>query len=217
MPSSLRTGSRPCMASLTAASSASAFIVPEQTKPPGMASTSTPNAADLRTAAGTSSGTSGLILTIASPTLRCTLRARTTTPCWFSARSGVSKKATCRSWASSGSIPRRTRADRRLASGTLNFSSTLSAPLSSPRTSAICSIDKRLSEGPAVGDRLGLLGCAGHCCLLSPSFCSRTVRAINRTVMPIRVGLHHPVEGGSDGNYPTWGGLRPPGTFVGSC
>ena len=92
----------------------------------------------------------------------------------FSARSGVSKKATCRNWASNGSMPSAARADRRLASGTLSFNSTLSAPLISPRTSAICSADKRLSDGPAPATAsvvsVALLIAAPQYVFVSPQF-----------------------------------------------
>ena len=56
-------------------------------------------------------------------------RARTTTPLPLSARSGVSKKYTCRICASSGSIPSAAIAERCADSGTVTFSSTLSESL----------------------------------------------------------------------------------------
>jgi hypothetical protein len=66
---------------------------PEHTKPPGMASTSTPNPLRLRRSADSSFGTTGRsFTTLSSP--RVVRRARTMTPCRLSARSGVSKKKT---------------------------------------------------------------------------------------------------------------------------
>ena len=58
-------------------------------------------------------------------------RARTTTPAWLSASSGVSKKKTWRICASSGSISSAATAERGSTPGTVSFSSTLSAPLTS--------------------------------------------------------------------------------------
>ena len=218
MPSSLRSGRRPAIVSLTAASSASPFIEPEHTKPPGMASTSTPNAGDLRSPVGISSGTRGLILTTVSPGLRWTRRARTTTPRLFSVRSGVSKKATWRICASSGSMPRFSTADLRLASGTLSFSSTLSEPLISLSTSAICSVENRLSRRrPALAVALVVS------VVLLTGVSSVRVRQPNGSLRrldggPDTGGMAPPERGWKrrrpTSNYPTWGGLRPPDAFV---
>ena len=125
----LRRGRSPPTASQTAAlSPPTAFSDPEQTKPPGMASTSTPKLGDTRSSAGSSLGTTGRSLMTVSAPRPCTRRARATTPALSSARSGVSKKKTCRIWASSGSMPSARTAERWLDSGTVSLSSTLSAP-----------------------------------------------------------------------------------------
>ena len=79
---------------------------PEQTKPPGSASTSTLNDGSRRSSAGSSAGTTGRSLTTVSPAPPWIRRARTTTPAPLRARSGVSKKKTCRGFASTGSIGR---------------------------------------------------------------------------------------------------------------
>ena len=55
-------------------------------------------------------------------------RARATTPWESSARSGVSKKKTWRIWAWSGSSASAATVERWCGSGTVSFSSTLSAP-----------------------------------------------------------------------------------------
>ena len=57
------------------------------------------------TSGGSSAGTTGRSFTTESAPLPWIRRARTTTPAAFSVSSGVSKKNTCRIWASSGSIP----------------------------------------------------------------------------------------------------------------
>ena len=82
------------------------FIEPEQTNPPGITSTSTPNSGDRRTRPGSSDGTTGRSFTTESSPFLCTRRARATTPRSYSVRSGVSKKNTWRIWASRGSISR---------------------------------------------------------------------------------------------------------------
>ena len=141
----LRIGWVPAAVSLIAIESATPFIVPEQTNPPGRASTSTPKAGDFRISGGSSSGATGRSLTVESPPLPWIRRARTTTPALLRERSRVSKKSTCRIWASSGSRSRAATADRRLESGTVSFSSTLSAFLISWRSSASCSSVRRFS------------------------------------------------------------------------
>ena len=87
---SLRSGAVPAATSCTGV-----FGTPlndaEQTKPPGIASTSTMQNRESRTSSGNSDGTTGRSLTTESSPLR-TRRARTTTPLRSSARSGVSKK-----------------------------------------------------------------------------------------------------------------------------
>ena len=136
-----------------------------------------------------------------SPGLRWTRRARTTTPFLFSVRSGVSKKATCRICASSESMPRLAMADRRLESGTLNFNSTLSAPRSRRKTSASCSVDKRVSVGfaAAVSDRSPT---SPHMWSSTdpPGVLLGTRNSCQSTLSLLRVGRHHPCGGGSGGN-----------------
>jgi len=56
------------------------FIEPEQTNPPGITSTSTPNSRDRRTRPGSSDGTTGRSFTTESSPFLCTRRARATTP-----------------------------------------------------------------------------------------------------------------------------------------
>jgi hypothetical protein len=72
------------------------------TNPPGIASTSMENAASRRTSSGILSGTTGRSFSTVSPLAFWIRLARTTTPAASSARSGVSKKYTCRTCASSG-------------------------------------------------------------------------------------------------------------------
>src|SRR5262245_7950575 len=132
---SFRNGLFPWIASLASISPRARFIDPEQTKPPGVASTSIPKFGDLRKSAGSSLGTTGRSLTTESCSFRCTRRARTITPWWYSARSGVSKKYTWRIWASSGSTPS-VGAARLSECGTVSFSSTVSAPSRSESSSA---------------------------------------------------------------------------------
>ena len=122
----------------------------EQTKPPGIASSSTRKLGDWRSAFGMSSGTTGRSFTTQSPRFPCTRRARTTTPCSLSARSGVSKKKTCLIWASSGSTLSARAVSNCAVSGTVSFSSTLSALAASFSSSA-----SRSSES------VGRLGGAG--------------------------------------------------------
>ena len=92
MEKSLRVGRLPSATFLTSVVPSEAFIDAEQTKPPGIASTSTPRFGESRSSSGSCAGTTGRSLTTESSPLRWTLRARTTTPFLFSARSGVSKK-----------------------------------------------------------------------------------------------------------------------------
>ncbi len=108
----------------------------EQTKPPGIASTSTFMLGDVRKCSGSSLGTTGRSFTTESSGRRCTRRARTTRPASFNLRSGVSKKKTCRSSASSGSIPSAAIVAWRSVSGTVSFSSTLSASATSSSIAA---------------------------------------------------------------------------------
>jgi hypothetical protein len=68
--------------------------------------------------------------------------ARTTTPAWFRARSGVSKKNTWRGWASTGSIGRPWIVERCSDAGIVTFSSTLSASLMSAMTSESWASDR---------------------------------------------------------------------------
>ena len=84
----------------------------------------------------TRSGSIGRSLTTESPGRPWIRRARTTTPAWSSARSGVSKKTTWRIWASSGSRPRPRIAARCWSAGTVSLSSTVSEPPSSVISSA---------------------------------------------------------------------------------
>ena len=77
---------------------------PEHTYPPGMASTSMPNVSSARSSGGMSSGTTGRSFTTESAPLPWMRRERTTTPALLRARSGVSKKVTSRTCASSGSM-----------------------------------------------------------------------------------------------------------------
>src|SRR5262249_42915275 len=76
-----------------------------------------------------SAGTTGRSLTTVSSPFFCERRARTTSPTLSSARSGVSKKKTCRSCACSGSSPNARAVDSCAGSGTVSFSSTLSVAL----------------------------------------------------------------------------------------
>jgi hypothetical protein len=71
-------------------------------------------------------------LTTESPSPSWIRLARTTTPAVSSARSGASKKYTCRMWASTGSSPRAVIVVFWWVSGTVSLSSTLSAPPISP-------------------------------------------------------------------------------------
>ena len=66
----------------------------EQTKPPGITSTSTIMFGDAACARRARSVTTGRSFTTESSPFFCTRRARATTPCLYSARSGVSKKNT---------------------------------------------------------------------------------------------------------------------------
>ena len=60
----MRSGRSPAIVGLTSPSAPSArFIEPEQTKPPGIASTSTPNDGDRRSSAGSAAGSTGRSLT----------------------------------------------------------------------------------------------------------------------------------------------------------
>ena len=72
---SCRTGLRPRNTLRSTSSSALAFIRAEHTKPPGMASTSTPNPGRRRTSSASSDGTTGRSLTTESPVFRCSRRA----------------------------------------------------------------------------------------------------------------------------------------------
>ena len=72
--------SLPATASLTSVVPSVRFIEPEQTKPPGIASTSTPKFGEPRSSAGSSSGTTGRSLTTESSPFCWTRRARTTRP-----------------------------------------------------------------------------------------------------------------------------------------
>src|SRR5215217_4650879 len=126
-----------------------------------MASTSTTMPLALRTLGGSSSGTIGRSLTTVSSPRPWTRRARTTTPCLLRRRSGVSKKNTCRIWASRGSMPRASTVERRSESGTVSFSSTLSAWLARSRTSCSWPSVSRWGRFAAVGMDGSLLVGAG--------------------------------------------------------
>ena len=107
----------PATASRTSSFVALPFIDAEQTYPPGIASTSTPTLPERRRSSGSSSGTTG------GASRPCRRRgpgpaARgATTPAALSARSGVSKKYTCRICASIGSSPSAAIAGRSAALG----------------------------------------------------------------------------------------------------
>ena len=158
---SLRRRVFPAIASRTAVGCSFPLNEPEQTKPPGIASTSTPKLGDFRSSAGSSSGTTGRSFTTESSPFPWIRRARTTTPVWLSARSGVSKKNTCRIWASSGSSSQRLRRPSvDPTSGTVSFSSTLSA--SRIRSSSSAEL--------LVGESWWRGSCASHPCLLCRCF-----------------------------------------------
>ena len=89
----------------TAVGRSGRFSVPEQTKPPGSASTSTRKLGESRSSTGSSDGTTGRSFTTESSPLPWIRLARTTTPALSSASSGVSKKKTWRICACRGSIP----------------------------------------------------------------------------------------------------------------
>ena len=89
LENSLRSGAVPAATSRTGVLG-TPFIEAEQTKPPGIASTSTMHHGDSRTLRGSSEGTTGRSLTTESSPLPATRRARTTTPALSSCRSGVS-------------------------------------------------------------------------------------------------------------------------------
>ena len=133
----------------TSAASGEPLSVPEQTNPPGSASTSTRNAPDSRSSSGSSLGVTGRSLTIESPPLPWIRLARATTPCASRSSSGVSKKKTWRICASSGSSSSAATVERWCGSGTVSFSSTLSAPLSRSSSSTSSSFEKagRRSRG----------------------------------------------------------------------
>ena len=86
-----------------------------------------PEVGEHRSLRGTSARVHRPELDRCRPACAAIRRTRTTTPASLSARSGVSKKTTWRICASIGSMPARP-PPRRFASGTLSFSSTLSAP-----------------------------------------------------------------------------------------
>ena len=92
---------------------ASPSSTPEQTKPPGIASTSTPKAGDRAHARRVARPARPAAASRPSrrPSPGRAERAPRA-PASFSVRSGVSKKNTCRIWASSGSIPSATTAER---------------------------------------------------------------------------------------------------------
>ena len=147
---SRRRGRPPARVLRTIGFSTSTFSRPEQTKPPGMALTSTPNPGWRRSAAGSSSGTTGRSFTTASSPLPWMRRVRTTSPCALSASSGVSKKNTWRIWASSGSSPSAATVERWSDSGTVSFSSTLSEPRISAMRLTRSSSEKPLGVVDAV-------------------------------------------------------------------
>src|SRR5215218_3386421 len=136
-----------------------------------MASTSTTMVLALRTLGGRSSGTIGRSLTTVSSPRPWTRRARTTTPCLSRRRSGVSKKNTWRIWASRGSMPSAATMERRWESGTVSFSSTLSAWLVSASMSSSWASVSRWGRLVAAGmtapfwmvlAQLGRRGVIGH-------------------------------------------------------
>src|SRR5215211_7475714 len=149
LENSLRTGRSPVTAAVTASGATSPLRDAEQTKPPGIASTSTKKPGVRRSSGASSSGTTGRSLTTESPPLRCTRRARATTPAPLSARSGVSKKNTWRICASSGSRPSAPIAERCDSSGTVSLSSALSAPFMRVSSSVRRSSDKVLRSSVA--------------------------------------------------------------------
>ena len=102
------------------------FSRPEHTKPPGMASISTPNPDRARSLPGSSFGMTGRSFTVES-SRAFVRRTRAMTPLALRSRSTVSKNQICTTSATSGSKPRAAMAERRSASGTLILSSTLSA------------------------------------------------------------------------------------------
>ena len=115
------------------------FSDPEQTNPSGDASTSTPKFGERRSDFGSSEGTTGRSFTTVSSPFFCDLRARTTRPCLSRSRPGVSKKNTWRICACRGSTSRARSVELWSASGTVSFSSTLSASWIRPTSSWSCS------------------------------------------------------------------------------
>ena len=120
------------------------FIDPEQTNPPGDASTSTPKLGERRISFGSSDGTTGRSFTTESSPFSATAwharrgpACRAPNPACRGRTPGGSPPAADR-----GRAPARSSAD--LASGTVSFNSTLSAPLISPRS--CCS-----SSSPSAG------------------------------------------------------------------
>src|SRR4051794_6920921 len=140
---SFRIGRSPAIVARTSVGRSVAFNAPEHTRPPGSASTSTRKFSDRRSLPGSSPGTTGRSLTTESSPLPWMRRARTTRPARSSARSGVSKKATMRICASSGSMPRAIAVERCWSSPTVSFSSTLSESFMSDSASATCSSESR--------------------------------------------------------------------------
>src|SRR4051794_23589602 len=147
---SLRTGSSPASAAFTSVGGIADFSVPEHTKPPGSASTSTRKSRDRRSFAGRSPGTTGRSFTIESSPLPWTRRARTTTPCWSSVSSGVSKNTTTRICASSGSMPSASNVERCCDAATVSFSSMLSE-------SFIVASSRASSSSENVGATIGVV------------------------------------------------------------
>ena len=91
---SVRGGSPPSRELRTVPGSSFFLRRAEQTKPPGIASISTPNPEPARSSAGSSSGTTGRSFTVTSSRFSVR-RARAITPPALSSRSGVSKNQTC--------------------------------------------------------------------------------------------------------------------------
>ena len=170
----MRSGRSPDTTLWTSPESSVRFSVPEQTKPPGSASTSTRKPAEARSSSGSSDGTTGRSFTTESSPFPWMRRPRTTTPSLSRARSGVSKKKTWRICASSGSRPSATTAERWSYSGTVSFSSTLSESLSRSSISAICSCER--ATGVAVGVVV-IVSSLGQGCSSMPSFATPARRS----------------------------------------
>ncbi len=109
----MRIGLSPAATRLTLLGPRVRLIEAEQTNPPGIASTSTPKFSESRSSASSdghdrSQLDDGVVAAaLDAPGADDDARRRS------SARSGVSKKNTCRIWASSGSMPRALTAERR--------------------------------------------------------------------------------------------------------